>query len=155
MGVSKPPGELEAHDQRLTRRQPVPERQHRPQAPAGAQLGRHPDPDTIDAVLQHPSDVGVIDGRGSTDRLDHPLGQLGVLAHGLIEDLEGDPPRPFEVLGDEDLGHRAGPDETEDPIPVAKDAIDHVGRVVGHHWKPIVLAGFGCAVAVGGAAEGL
>ena len=142
VGVVEGPGGLEADEQGLRRREPDALVEHGAQAAAAEVLGDDVGRAVVVAPVVDGDDVRVVQGRGRL-RLGPEAAEEGVVVgEGGVQDLHRDPAAEAHVVGQEDLGRRAGADGGDEPIPPAQDATDLV-RHAGHDHAARVSGGPG------------
>ena len=140
VGVVEGPRGLEADHQRLRRGEPDAAVEQRPQAAAAEVLGDDVRSAVVVAPVVHGDDVRVVEG-GRRLRLGPEAAEEGVvLGQGRVQHLHGDAPAEADVVGQVDLGGRAGADGGDQPVSPAQDATDLV-RHAGHDHAARVSGG--------------
>ena len=105
--------------------------EHGAEAAAAEVLGDEVGRAVVVAPVVDGDDVRVVQGRGGL-RLGPEAAEEGlVVGEGGVQDLHRHPTAEADVVGQEDLGRRAGADGGDEPVAPAEDATDLVGHA-GH-----------------------
>ena len=126
---------LEADEHALGGREAVAAVEDRPEAAAPEVLADEVERLAVVAPVEHRHHVGMAE-RGRRPRLGlEPAHEALVVGERRVEDLDGDASTQAHVLGEEDMGGRAGADRGQQAVATTEHAADLIHQAGGGHGR--------------------